>query len=106
MTKDVDGWPATVRWERRRLVAVLVVGLFLALGPVWGLLYTLWTVLLAAAEAGQSMALHEVKRTTLSLRPTMIGVAFAPFGIAICAWCIMRLAALRKRAMDIENRRT
>lgn len=80
-----------------------MVGLFLALGPVWGLLYTLGSVLVAADEAGRSLALYEVKRLTLSLRPTLVGLTAAPIGIAICAWSILRLAALRKCAFDIEN---
>lgn len=92
-----------MRWQRRRLVAALVVGLFLALGPVWGLLYSLGSVFIAASEAGRSVALHEVKRVTLSLRPTLYGLAAAPLGIALCAWCIMRLANLRKQANDAEN---
>ncbi len=50
------------------------------------------------------MALYEVKRLALSLWPTFIGLAAAPIGIALCAWCIMRLAVLRKRAFEIENR--
>ena len=105
MTTDPNGWPVLLRWRRRRLVAALVLGLFLALGPVWGLLYTLHSVLVGVTESGRSMALHEVKRVTLSLRPTLVGLAIAPIGIALCAWCITRLATLRKRAYDIENKK-
>jgi hypothetical protein len=84
-------------------VVALVFGLFLALGPVWGLLYTLWSVLIAVAESERSITLHEVKQFTLSLRPTLVGAAVAPIGIALCAWCVMQLAELRKRAYDMEH---
>lgn len=105
MTANAHEWPGSLRWQRRRIVALLIVGLILALGPVWGLLYTLWGVLMAVVEAGRDVSLHEVKRVSLSLRPTLTGLAFAPPGIALCAWSITLLAALRKKALHIEHSR-
>jgi len=104
VTTVVHPWPPVLRWERRRLVAALIVGLILALGPVWGLLYTLWYVLVATVEAGRDLSLQEVRQVTLSIKPTLAGLAVAPIGIAICAWCVVRLAALRRKALEIENR--
>jgi hypothetical protein len=75
----------------------------LALGPVWGLLYTLWYVLVATVEAGRTLSLQEVRQVTLSLTPTLVGLAAAPVGIAVCAWCVVRLAALRRKVLEIES---
>lgn len=103
MTTQPHAWPAALRWERRRVVGVLVVGMILSLGPVWGLVYTIWLVFAATLDAGRSLSLQDVKQVSLSLRPTLIGLAVAPVGIAVCAWCVTSLANLRKKAMEIES---
>jgi hypothetical protein len=75
----------------------LVAGLILALGPIWGLVYTVWQVwTVAAGQSGDTVTLGEVKRVTLTLKPTIVGLCVAPVGILISTMCILGLAAMRR----------
>ncbi len=88
--------PAT-RLRRRLIDAGLVAGLILALGPIWGLVYTVWQVLaVAAGQSADPVTLGEVKRVTLTLKPTIVGLCVAPVGILISTMCILALSAVRR----------
>ena len=97
--------PAHLVRRKRRLVVALVASMLVALGPVWGVFYTLCIVLQGLLTAGSDVTLTAVRQVTISLTPTLIGIAVAPVGMWIAARLVLRLADLRKEVWQIESQR-
>jgi len=97
--------PKPLRRRRRRLVAGLLVAMLLTLGPVWGVFYTLCIVLHGVLTSGSELTLTAVRQVTISLKPTLIGIAVAPVGLWMVSRIVLRLADLRKEAWRIEAQR-
>lgn len=89
----------------KKAIALLIIGVILASGPMWGLLGSSGGMINSFnAMAGESSAKAEqlAESISLSLWSTVIGIVLAPVGAVIMIIAIFWMVRLRRRQAGEE----
>ncbi len=86
--------------SRRKPIALIVVGGFLMLGPLWGTIGTVLSMVRTFTSLQQSGSANSEQLATgigVSLWATVAGIIAAPFGIALLIAGITWLVKIKKK---------